>query len=1105
MTFGGEGDAVDCFVSYAGDGQPWAEWISAALEGAGHRVANHAWDVVPGTHVVVWLDRMIRQAGCTIAVVSDDYLDSAQAQAEWGAAWSPPVDGTAQRPLLVARVTERPIPGLLGQIAPIDLVGRGESAAESVLLGAVRASLGRESPGAGESGLVRFPGAAARPVYPAELPAVWNVPRPAARFLGRADDLAQLDTALAGSGLVAVTGLAGIGKTSLAAEFVSQHRLDYQAVWWVPAGRPELVGQQVRALAPALGLPSHAEPAAVLAHLDMAGGRWLLVLDDLADAADLPGWLRPSEGAGRVLATSRGSTWDWERQLSGPWNGQVLGLRPLPRAESVALLADRLPGLDAALADRVATHLGDHPQALDQAAHQIIDIHGDADGFLAGLERAAVPLAALGDRPVPGRPETTIATQWDEAIRRLDADNPAAATLVRLAAHGDSTRLPLRLLTAEASTGTSIGGTGTDTDIGAGTLPGDRLRAVAADPLALAATTAALERTGLAHRDGSAVAMHPLVRAAVRAQTTPEQAADLVDGLGRMLHAALPETVTAHPESWPAWRELLPHALAVLDATAPSPEAPHAPGAPPAGTQPAEAPPADIPPADTVRTDTAHTAWLAEHAAAYLLEQGHPEQAEPLAARAVAAREHLDGPRHPDTLAARDVHIRTALAADHLTVAGPLAERNAADRERLLGPEHPDTLASRETLARAYQQAGHLDHAHDLITRNLADRERILGPEHPDTLESRHRLGTVLDDTGRGDDAARVLRPTLTTRDRVLGPEHPDTLTTRYQLATTYQRMGAVGDALAHAEPALEARTRVLGPDHPATLDSRHGLGVTYEQAGRTADATRELNQTLTGRDRILGPDHRRTLDSADALGRIHRRTGQPELALPLFDRAATGRDQVLGPDHSASVQSREQLAAVFVAMDRPAEAIPHLERVLDRHERVLGPAHSLTIEAREKVADQLLGAGQPEAARHHLERQLVIRAHTAGANDERTLRTAATLAETCRRTGRLPEAVHLSERVHTGRTDTLGPDHPETRASRFVLADTYRQAGRHADAASLDRANLADSTREHGPFHPDTVRARLSLADAPRPEAGEPRPPERPAAPEPRFLRPGP
>ncbi|WP_261568351.1 FxSxx-COOH system tetratricopeptide repeat protein [Frankia gtarii] len=1038
-------------MSCADDGLAWGEWIAATLEDAGHRVSLGAWDAVPGTHRASWLDGVTQQARHTIAVVSDGYLDSATAPTEWGAAWSPRImDG--ERRLLVARVTDRPIPGLLGQLVPIDLVGRSPLAAQTMLLAAVHGEAGRVEGGPVETATGRMPSTVgpgdgrslpnhqAMPggvVFPGELPVVWNVPRPSARFVGRTGTLGHLDDAMSAGGLVAVTGLAGIGKTSLAVEYVRQQRMDFDAVWWVPAGRPELVGERVRALAPALGLPAHAEPAAVLARLDAADGRWLLVLDDAASPGELPGWLRPSTGAGRILVTSRSDDWDGA--------GMVVPVGPLPRAESVALLRERLPAVDRTVAERIAHQLGDHPLALDQAAHRIGHARAPAETYLAALiDRPAV---VLSQGEVPGRPGITAATLWTEPIRDLDADAPAAGELLRLAAHGDaSAPLPLRLLAADPEA-----------------IHGPELCAVAGDPLELADTVAALERAGLAHRDGAALALHPLVRTAVRNAISPDHADQHVDTLGRMLHTALPEQITANPAAWPAWRALLPHALATLEATDPA-------------------------------ADTPQTAWLAEHAAAYLAEQGHPEQAESLAARAVAAHERLDGVDHPDTLTARETHIRAALNADHLAIAGPLAERNATDRERTLGPDHPDTLTSRETLARAYQQAGHLDHATDLFQQNLADRRRVLGEDHPATLESRHRLGAALDDAGRGDEATRLLRPTLTDRERLLGVDHPDTLNTRHHLAATYERIGATGDAVAHAEPTSTARERVLGPDHPQTLDSRHQLGVTYHQAGRLDEAARELDQALTGREHVLGPGHPRTLDSAQALARTHLTAGRPESAVPLFDRALTGRERVLGPDHLKTTQSREQLATAHLANGRPGDAAPHLERALDRHERLLGLADPRAMETRGKLATLYQATGQPEAARHHLERQLTTRARTDGVADERTLRTATSLAEVCRQTGRLPQAVDLHERVHAIRTHTLGPDHPDTRASRTTLADTYRQGGRPADAAPLYRDALTDAMRDHGPYHPDTIRVRRALTDTTRQsDADRPPPAERP------------
>ncbi|CAO5254375.1 tetratricopeptide repeat protein [Frankia sp. AgKG'84/4] len=869
-------------------------------------------------------------------------------------------------------------------------------------------------------------------------PVAWEVPRTAGRLVGREAAAARLDAAVAAAPMTTVTGIAGIGKTRLVADYAHRHRADLDVVWWADAGRGELIGDRVRELAPRLDLPSRAEPAAVLAQLDRTGCRWLLILEDAADPAELPDWLRPAD-AGRILVTSRNPDWDQA--------GEVVALDPLERTESVALLADRVPTVDRSGAALIAQRLGDHPLALEQAARRMGQDRLPADLYLAVLRDT--PERVLGEGDVPGRPGVTVATLWDEPIRRVAADHPAASELLRVAAHADDTPLPLRVIDS--------------------------------DPLELAGSVAALERAGLAHRDGPGLALHTLVRTAVRADTAPGEADRYVDTLGRLLHAALPENIAGNPAAWPAWRELLPHTLATLEATEPS-------------------------------ADTPRTAWLAEHTAAYLAEQGHPDRAVPLATRAAAAHERLDGPDHPDTLTARETHIRVALEAGRVDEAGPLAARNATDRERVLGPDHPDTLTSRDSLARAYQQAGQLDHAGARFQANLADRVRVLGDEHPATLESRHRLGAVLDDVGRSDDATRILRSTMTARDRILGADHPDTLRGRHDLALAYRKIGATGDAAPLFDQTLTARERVLGPNHPDTLNTRHQLGMTYHQADRADEAARELDEALTGREHVLGPDHPRTLDSANALARAHLDARRPEAAVALFDRALAGRERDLGPDHSETTESRRGLGTAYLASGRPDDATPHYERVLDRHERVLGAAHPSTLAARDEIANIYRNAGRPESARHHLERQVSERARTHGVADARTLRAVDQLAEVHGQTGRLPQAVDLRERAHAIREQTLGPRHPDTRVGRDALAGTYRQAGRAADAVPLYRQALNDAMREEGPMHPDTIRARRTVADSAEQARGErpadlerPAPPERTPPAEPGRLRPGP
>src|SRR3712207_2722815 len=154
----------------------------------------------------------------------------------------------------------------------------------------------------------------------------------------------------------ALYGLGGVGKTQLAIEYAHRFAADYDLVWWIDADQPVLIPEQLTGLAARLDLPAAPTVAdtvdrllAELRHRD----RWLLIFDNAERPADIAGY-RPG-GAGHVLITSRFPGW-------GALGGR-LEVDVLTRAETVALLRARIPGLSEELADQLAAELGDLPLA----------------------------------------------------------------------------------------------------------------------------------------------------------------------------------------------------------------------------------------------------------------------------------------------------------------------------------------------------------------------------------------------------------------------------------------------------------------------------------------------------------------------------------------------------------------------------------------------------------------------------------------------------------------------------------------------------------------------------------------------------------------------
>lgn len=123
----------DFFISYNKADHQWAEWIAWQLEAAGYTTIIQVWDFRPGSSFVLDMQRATTEADRTIAVLSEDYLNSLFTQPEWATAFAQdPTSG--QMKLLPVRVARCELKGLLTSIVYIDLVGVEEERAKELLI-----------------------------------------------------------------------------------------------------------------------------------------------------------------------------------------------------------------------------------------------------------------------------------------------------------------------------------------------------------------------------------------------------------------------------------------------------------------------------------------------------------------------------------------------------------------------------------------------------------------------------------------------------------------------------------------------------------------------------------------------------------------------------------------------------------------------------------------------------------------------------------------------------------------------------------------------------------------------------------------------------------
>src|SRR5215475_751479 len=180
-----------------------------------------------------------------------------------------------------------------------------------------------------------------------------NLPAELASFVGRRGELAAVRRLLAGSRLVTLTGVGGVGKTRLALRAAAELRRAFRdGVWLVRLDQLREEALVAQAVAGALGLQDRAgyAPAAALAEY-LSGRQLLLVLDNcehLVDAAaKLADQLLRAAAGLRVLATSRealnidGETVLPVPPLAAPEAGQPLTAAELARFPAAQLFAER--------------------------------------------------------------------------------------------------------------------------------------------------------------------------------------------------------------------------------------------------------------------------------------------------------------------------------------------------------------------------------------------------------------------------------------------------------------------------------------------------------------------------------------------------------------------------------------------------------------------------------------------------------------------------------------------------------------------------------------------------------------------------------------------
>lgn len=619
-----------------------------------------------------------------------------------------------------------------------------------------------------------------------------------AHVAGREPLLGELRDRLArprGVSTVALTGLGGVGKTTVALEYAHRHVDDYEVVWFFHAEHATTLLSQFHELAQLLGVAEDGDPvAAVHGALGRRTEPWLLVFDNLPGHAAAGTWL-PAKGTGHVLVTTQDGHWPAAQAIEVP----TIGVDA-----AAGFLMDRAGSPDQASARAVATALGLLPLALAQAAAFCETTGRTLDEYQELLASDRAELLKRG-APVFHAPLTAT---WSLAIGELEANSPGSVTLLRIAAYLAPEEIPFRLLFSRE---TVLPDSGLDPDIL------KQARDLCTRSFALDDAVSGLRRHSLIGPPSKTFGVHRLVQAVT------------CDGLGpsgrlwrdiaaALVEAAVPQETNMR-SSWAVCGLLLPHAQAVAD-----------------------------PLGDPMQQIADFLIASGDYATARVQWQ----------LIADASTKHF-GPEHHRTMnALTSLAYSTAEAGDALSARDQFAMLMPIV-ERVFGAEQYGTLAAKANLANAIGKAGNPIAARDMCQGLLPIQEAVVGAAHPSTLTVRANVARWTGQAGDASAARDMLLELLPLRTEVMGPEHPATLTDRANLAYWTGHAGDAVTARDMLLELLPIRTEVLGIEHPDTLNTMSNLANWIGKSGDAAAARDMQKKVLPIRVRVSGPDHPRT------------------------------------------------------------------------------------------------------------------------------------------------------------------------------------------------------------------------------------------------------
>ncbi|MEW6734815.1 MAG: tetratricopeptide repeat protein [Acidobacteriota bacterium] len=414
-----------------------------------------------------------------------------------------------------------------------------------------------------------------------------------------------------------------------------------------------------------------------------------------------------------------------------------------------------------------------------------------------------------------------------------------------------------------------------------------------------------------------------------------------------------------------------------------------------------------------------------------------------------------------------DKEVMKLLDAGKFSEGIPLAEQALAIKEKVLNPEHPDISDTLNNLGFLYQERGEYEKAAVFLERSLAILEKAFGPEHPAVGEASNNLGILYGIKGDYAKAEPLYQRALAIKEKVFGSEHPSIVPSLSNLGIVYGAKGDYAKAESLYQRALAIDEKAYGSEHPNIVPVLNDLGFLYGIKGDYAKAESLYQRALAIDEKAYGLEHPSVANALNSLGLLYQAKGDYAKAEPLYQRALAIDEKVFGSEHPHTNSILNNLGELYRARGDYDKAELFYQRTLAIREKIFGLEKPLLVIPLNGLGLLYETKGDYDKAESHYQRALEIAEKAFGSEHSRIPTLLSNLGNVYKIKGEYEKAEPLFQRALAISEKVLGPEHPDIASIVGKLGLLYHAKGEYTKVEPLYQRSLAIIEKTLGPEHP--------------------------------------